>query len=117
MLERYSDAVWAADTNDKRSTTGYCFCLTENGPVILWKYRKQPMVALSTCKAGYMALAATTQESLYLVQLLQGVDGSNLHVPVEIYEDNQGAIALSKNPACRQRIKHVDVKYPFVWSI
>lgn len=80
------------------------------GPVMSWKSRKQPTVALNTCKAEYMALAATTQESMYLVQLLKGIDSSNQHVPVMIYEDNQGAIAPSK------RSKHVDIKYHFVRS-
>ncbi|KAG7479129.1 Retrovirus-related Pol poly from transposon TNT 1-94 [Solea senegalensis] len=116
QLEGFSDADWAADINERRSTTGYCFSLTENGPVISWKSRKQPTVALSTCEAEYMALAATTQESMYLVQLLKGIDGNNQHVPVKIYEDNQGAIALSKNPVCRQRSKHIDIKYHFVRS-
>lgn len=63
-----------------------------------------------------MALAATTQESMYLVQLLKGIDSGNMHVPVKIYEDNQGAIALTKNPVCTQRSKHVDIKYHFVLS-
>ena len=116
QLEGYSDADWAADKDDRRSTSGYCFSLTENGPVISWKSRKQPTVALSTCEAEYMALAATTQESMYLVQLLKGIDSSNQHIPVKIYEDNQGAIALSKNPVCRQRSKHIDIKYHFVRS-
>ena len=116
QLEGYSDADWAADKDDRRSTSGYCFSLTENGPVISWKSRKQPTVALSTCEAEYMALAATTQESMYLVQLLKGIDSSNQHIPVKIYEDNQGAIALSKNPVCRQRSKHIDIKYHFVQS-
>ncbi|KAL6490090.1 hypothetical protein MHYP_G00004350 [Metynnis hypsauchen] len=98
QLEGYSDADWAADKNNRRSTTGYCFSLTETGAVISWKSRKQPTVALSSCEAEYMALAAATQESMYLVQLLKGMDGSNQHLPVKIYEDNQGAIALSKNP-------------------
>jgi hypothetical protein len=33
-----------------------------------------------------------------------------------VYEDNQGAIALVKNPVCRQRCKHVDIKYHFIRS-
>ena len=97
QLEGYSDADWAAEKEYRRSTTGHCFKLTESGPVKSWKSRKQPRVALSTCEAEYMGLAATTKESMYLVQLLRGMDGSNQHVPVQIYEDNQGAIALSKN--------------------
>lgn len=84
QLEEYSDADWAADKNDRRSTTGYCFSLTERGPVISWKSRNQPTVAQPTCKAEYMALAATTQESMYLVQLLKGMDGGNQHVSVKI---------------------------------
>lgn len=34
-----------------------------------------------------------------------------------IMEDNQDAIALSKNPVQRQRSKHIDVKYHFVRSV
>ena len=63
-----------------------------------------------------MALAATAQESLYLVQLLNRMDNECMYTPVTIYEDNQGAIALSKNPICRQRCKYVDIKYHFVRS-
>ena len=33
---------------------------------------------------------------------------------VTMYEDNQGAIALSKNPVNRQRSKHIDIRYHFV---
>ena len=38
------------------------------------------------------------------------------YVPVKILEDNQGAIALSKNPVNRQRCKHVDIRFHFVRS-
>lgn len=50
QLEAYSDADWAADKDDRRSRSGYCFSLIENGPVILWKSKKQPTVALSICE-------------------------------------------------------------------
>ncbi|XP_032887148.1 uncharacterized mitochondrial protein AtMg00810-like [Amblyraja radiata] len=60
-LQAYSDADWAADVTDRRSTTGYCVSLNKNGPLISWKNKKQPTVALSTCEAEYMVLAATLQ--------------------------------------------------------
>ena len=41
QLHAYSDADWAADTTDRRSTTGYCVSLNENGPLISWKTKKQ----------------------------------------------------------------------------
>lgn len=30
------------------------------------------------------------------------------------FQDNQGAIALAKNPIFHQRTKHIDIKYHFV---
>ena len=59
--------------HDRRPTQhkGYCFTLTKIGPLISWKSRKQPTVALSMCEAEYMALASTIQEGLYLTQLLR----------------------------------------------
>lgn len=81
-----------------------------------WKAKKQPTVALSTCEAEYIALAATIQECLYLTQLLDGIDKHVYVLPI-VYEDNQGTIALAKNPVSRQRCKHVDIKYHFIRSI
>ncbi|XP_077357483.1 uncharacterized protein LOC144032098 [Festucalex cinctus] len=46
-----------------------------------------------------------------------GMDNGFVYTPVTIFEDNQGAIALSKNPVCRQRCKHIDIKYHFVRAI
>jgi hypothetical protein len=110
----YSDADWASSTDDRRSVTGYCFSLSEAGPLISWKSRKQPTVALSSCEAEYIALAATVQESLYLIQLLDELEKCNS--PVLIFEDNQGTIALAKNPVHHQRSKHIDVRYHFIRS-
>ena len=33
---------------------------------------------------------------------------------VDVYVDNQSAIALAKNPVHHQRSKHIDIKYHFV---
>lgn len=115
-IEAYSDADWAADVHDRRSTSGYCVSLTKGGPLVSWKTKKQPTVALSTCESEYIALAATIQECLYLTQLLEGLD-KHLYALPKVYEDNQGTLALAKNPVRRQRCKHVDIKYHFIRSI
>lgn len=112
-LVAYSDADWAADTTDRRSTTGYCLSLSKNSSLISWKTKKQPTVALSTCEAEYMALASTMQECIYIEQLLQNMDDYK-YAQTVVYEDNQGTIALAKNPVSRQRCKHVDIKYHFI---
>ena len=33
---------------------------------------------------------------------------------VKIYKDNQGSIALAKNPEFHKRTKHIDIRYHFV---
>lgn len=114
-IQAYSDADWASNVNNRRSTTGYCVTLSKNSFPVSWKTRKQPTVALSTCEAEYMALASTIQECLYLRQLLEGID-SYQYTKTIVHEDNQGTIAFAKNPVKRQRRKHVDVKYHFIRS-
>ena len=61
-----------------------------------------------------MALAKTTQESLYVIQLLNGMDPQQRYEPAKIPGDNQGAITLSKDPVNRQRCKHIDIKYHLI---
>jgi len=109
----FSDADWASSVEDRWSTKGYCFSLTKQSPAISWKTKKQPTVALSTCEAEYIGLATTNQESLYFTQLLNGMD-NRIYSYAEINGNNQGAIALCKNPMNRQRSKHIDVKYHFI---
>lgn len=114
-IQAYSDADWAADVDNRHSTTGYCVTLSENSSPVSWKTRTQPIVALSTCEAEYMALASTIQECLYLKQLLECMD-SYQYTKTVVHEDNQGTIAFAKNPVNRQGCKHVDVKYHFIRS-
>ncbi|KAL9987803.1 hypothetical protein ACROYT_G002165 [Oculina patagonica] len=111
----YSDADWASSTDDRRSISGYCFSLNKAGPLISWKSRKQPTVALSSCEAEYIALAAAVQEGMYLIQIVNDV--GEVNDPVLIFEDNQGTIALSMNPVNRQRSKHIDVRYHFIRNV
>jgi hypothetical protein len=89
----YSDASWGS-SDERKSITGYCFSLNKNGPLISRKSRKQLTVTLSSCEAKYMALAATTQESIFLIQLLNDLDRDVRYQPVTILNDNQRAIAL-----------------------
>lgn len=49
-LTGYSDADWAADLDERKSTTGYVFTL--NGGAISWSSKKQPTIALSSTEAG-----------------------------------------------------------------
>ena len=104
-LQGFSDSDWGGDPGERRSNTGYYFSLTRNGHPISWKTRKQATVALSSCEAEYMALALTVQEAIFLSMLLKQFLNHEINC-VRIGVDNQGTIALLKNPIIKNRSKH-----------
>src|ERR1700678_4784584 len=56
----YSDADWGSDQNDRKSISGYIFIMSA-GP-ISWQSKKQPMIALSSMEAEYMAESLATRQ-------------------------------------------------------
>ena len=107
----YSNADWAGDVQDRRSTSGNVFLL--GGGAITWSSRKQSSVALSTVEAEYMALSVATQKAIWLRHLQEELGVTDTG-PTLIYEDNQGAISMAKNPVFHKRTKHVQIRYHFV---
>ena len=110
-LSSFCDSDWG-NSQDRKSITGYCFTLSNEGPLISWKSKKQQSVALSSCEAEYMAMSSATQEGKFLIALINDMN-VNLH-DFTLNCDNQGAIALSKNPVHHQRSKHIDIRYHFI---
>jgi hypothetical protein len=109
----YSDADFAGDTDDRRSTGGYVFLLY--GGAISWKAKKQALPALSTVEAEYIAGAETTKEAIWLTRLLHADLGLQLQpTPTLIHFDNQGAMALASKGSMQCRTKHIDVKWHFI---
>ena len=112
-LTGYSDADWAGDTEDRKSTSGYVFMMS--GSAVSWRSKKQSSVALSTAEAEYVALSCAAQEAMWLRQLFSNLlQDYKLSEPTTIYEDNQSAICMAKNNQSHGRSKHVDIKYHFV---
>ena len=61
-----------------------------------------------------MALSEATQEAVWLKVFLCELGEMTIDESVKIYEDNQGSIALAKNPEFHKRTKHIDIRYHFV---
>jgi hypothetical protein len=110
-LTGYSDSDWGGDPDTRRSTTAYLFKF--GGGPISWSSRLQPTVALSSAEAEYMAASAAVQEATYLRQLLSEF-GYQQSKSTTIFEDNQGCIALARNPVLHKRTKHIEIKYHFI---
>ena len=106
----YTDADWAGDQDDRRSISGYVFLLS--GGAISWKSQKR-CVALSTAEAEYVAMSTATQEAIWLRQLIAEITSSE-ETPILVYEDNQSAIAIARNPQFHGRTKHIDIRHHYV---
>ena len=111
-LQGFSDSDWG-NLEDRKSVSGYCFIMNTNSDMVCWKSRKQTCVALSTCEAEYVALVSCVQEAKFLRCLYEEFSGDKVNT-VDIFVDNQSAIALAKNPVLHQRTKHIDIKYHFI---
>lgn len=109
----YVDSDFAADLDKRRSLTGYVF--TVGSCAVSWRATLQPVVALSTTEAEYMAIAEATKELVWLKGLyfeLCGVDSC-----ISLFCDNQSAIYLTKDQMFHERTKHIDIKYHYVRDV
>ena len=111
LLTGYCDADWAGDLDERKSTTGYAFYVGDG--LVSWNSKRQTTVALSTAEAEYMSATQATKEALWLKQLLNEL-GLTQFQPVLLRSDNQGCIALTKNPAYHSRTKHIDIRHHFI---
>ena len=113
-LTRYSDADWTEDVNIRRSIIGYVVML--NNGVIVWRSQRQSTVALSTMEVEYMALTEAIKELKWIRTFLAelGCNNAKPNVPIDLYSDNQSAIALAKNPVSHARAKHIDIRHHFI---
>lgn len=123
-LRGYSDSDWAGDPDTRRSTSGYVFDIGSGK--ISWSSRRQATTALSSCEAEYMGQTNATKEAIWLQKLFselqtdlrgeEDVDTVRDLAPaaVVILCDNQGAIALAKNPTNHKGSKHIETQHHFV---
>lgn len=111
VLSGYSDADWGGDIETRRSTSGYVFQIQNN--TVSWRSKRQTSVSRSTTEAEYIALSLASQEIVWLRRLLSNI-GTQQDEPSIVFEDNQGAIELTKNPKFHNRTKHVDIAFHFV---
>ena len=106
----YSDADWAKNTDDRKSTSGGCFYLGNN--LVSWYSKKQNSISLSTAEAEYIAAGSCCTQLLWMKQMLAdyGFDIKTL----TIFCDNTSAINISKNHVQHSRTKHIDIRHHFI---
>ncbi|CAI7789255.1 unnamed protein product [Closterium sp. NIES-54] len=110
-LMSFSDADYAGDSADRKSHTGYVYCL--NGVAISWQSKRQPVDALSTTESEYICLCKCIQAGVWLKRLF-GEFGHEFAGGVPVFVDSQSAIALAQNACLHGRTKHMQVRWHFI---
>lgn len=112
-LITYSDADWASDKKDRKSTSGcavfYC------GKLISWYSKKQASVALSTAEAEYLAGAQAVCELINLKGVLS--DLSSMNISCKLMIDNQSTLRLIESYENSKRSKHIDIKAHYIKDV
>ena len=106
-----ADADWGNSELDRRSYTGYSFILS--GAAVSWCSRKQKTVALSSTEAEYMCLSEAAKEAIFCITLLKELGCKSL-AKVQLFNDNQSAIKLARNPVYHSRSKHIEIRFHFI---
>ncbi|BAT96031.1 hypothetical protein VIGAN_10003800 [Vigna angularis var. angularis] len=84
-----------------------------NGAPISWCSKKQPVVALSSCEAEYIAGSFATCQGVWIKELMEELK-MPMEKPIQLKIDNISAINLAKNPVSHGRSKHIEVKFHFL---
>jgi Reverse transcriptase (RNA-dependent DNA polymerase)/GAG-pre-integrase domain/Integrase core domain len=106
----YADAAYA-NTDDYKSTSGYVFLV--GGGAITWRSKKQTTIALSSTEAEYIALSEAGREACWLRSLYEEL-GYTQESPNLIKGDNDGSIAMARNPQFHKRSKHIATRWHWV---
>jgi len=111
QVHGYTNADWAGNVSNRRSTSGFMFSFGSGA--ISWSSKKQPPVALLSTEAEYRGAAIVACEVVWLQKLLSDL-GQLMDAPVVIYCDNISSILLTNNPVYHARTKHIEVHYHFI---
>jgi hypothetical protein len=96
-LVDYSNTAYGNSVK-QHSTSGYVFILASRP--VSWLSRKQPITAISSSEAEYIAATDAAKQAIWLHHFLYSVQKQELYdqEPTTLFIDNTSAIKLSENP-------------------
>jgi hypothetical protein len=83
------------------------------GGASTWGLQYQSTVALSTTEAEYIATSRAAKQMEFMYSSMDEV-GYPQPRPALLYNDNAGAVSLTKNTKGNTRVKHIDVRHHYV---
>ncbi len=111
-LVGYTDSDYAGLVDGRKSTGGYIFMLSSGS--LYHKSKFQITIALSSTEAEYMATTEAEKEALWISRFLTSFVFWLPNQPVDLREDNKGAISLTGNPEFHRKTKHIEVQWQWI---
>ena len=109
-IKGYSDADFAGDRDDRKSTSGYIFTLA--GGAISWKSSKQSIVASSTMYAEFIACFEAMGQAIWLKKFVPDLKVVDcIHKPLKMYCDNQPSVFYAHNNKSSNAAKTIEIRY------
>ncbi|GJX91229.1 putative ribonuclease H-like domain-containing protein [Tanacetum coccineum] len=108
MKRIFSD--YAGANLDKKSITRGCQFLGTR--LIYWQCKKLTIVATSTTKAEYVAVAHFCGQVLWIQN--QMLDYRFNFMNTQIFIDNESTISIVKNPVYHSKTKHIEIRHHFI---
>jgi len=110
-IETYTDADWAGDIEDRKSTTGYLILL--NGNLITWTSSKQKTVSFSSMESETIAMSEALKEMQWVKNVMEEMK-LKIKLPMIIHCDNRAAIIFTGAETMHKRSKHFDIRYHYI---
>jgi Reverse transcriptase (RNA-dependent DNA polymerase) len=107
----YTDADWAGNIIDRKSTSGYFTFV--GGNLVTWRSKKQESVALSSAEAELVAMVKGISELLWLKKLMEEI-GFELNEEMVLLCDNKSAMDMCHNPIQHDRTKHIAINRHYI---
>ena len=113
LVYGFTDASYAS-MDDWKSISGYVF-LSGRG-AITWGSKKQTTITLSSTEAEYVALSEAAHKAMWLCYLYEELGFVQKDL-ILLFGDNDGSIAMAKNPEFHKQTKHVDIRWHWVQEL
>uniref|UniRef100_A0A2N9F3D5 Reverse transcriptase Ty1/copia-type domain-containing protein n=1 Tax=Fagus sylvatica TaxID=28930 RepID=A0A2N9F3D5_FAGSY len=114
-IKGFTDADFAGDTEDRKSTSGYVFLF--GGTAVSWLSKKQGCVAKYTMEAEYIACSTAVSNVVWIKRFVDSLKLDVQDRPVNVFCDNKFAISLIKSGENSSKDKHIDVNYHYIQDI
>ena len=111
-LKVFTNAGWARNIDDRKSTSGGAFFLGKR--LVSWTSKKKNCTSQSTAEAAYVATVVNCSNIVWFKQLFEGMK-VEIKEPVVMFCDNTSAINISiKYHFVRELVQDKEIRLEYV---